>query len=81
MNNVGQFGNNSYEDSIKPIEIKELENKDIHVGLYHSIFIEKNKLFSFGFNQYGQLGLEDKEINQISMGGYHTLILLSFLFF
>ena len=43
-----EFGNNSYNNSNKTIEIKELKNKLIHVGVYHNICLLPgiNKIFN-----------------------------------
>ena len=70
-------------------KVKDNTIRQIICGLFHSFILkESGKLFAFGYNRYGQLGLgdsenrniptlimQDKTIRQIVCGAYHSFIL------
>jgi alpha-tubulin suppressor-like RCC1 family protein len=67
-NNHGQLGLGDTEDRKRPTEIAALAGESCHVleaGKFHSALLnEKNKLYMWGKNKYGQLGLGvvDKQV-------------------
>jgi len=89
-NYYGQIGRKcggNYSSSFQKIEdLSEITR--IECGKYHSLCIDiNNNLYVFGFNQYGQLGLDDTDdrdkpikhpslsnIIDISKGGYQTFV-------
>ena len=93
VNDNGQLGLGYMTDGEKvPILIPELNNIiQISAGGFHSLVLDNNgKVYSFGYNSEGQLGLgnENDELNpklieledyivDISAGNYHSLLLSS----
>lgn len=92
-NMYDQLGLEGFGSSPQPIELVLLAGKtivEIACGSYHSIVIDNTgKLYAFGNNMYGQLGIESsdnsipievaslstKNIINIACGSYHTLAL------
>ena len=66
---VNEYENKSNSEEVKPIEIKELSDKKIKVFHFGEDFVlalsEENKLYSWGSNEYGQLGrhTENDDLN------------------
>jgi alpha-tubulin suppressor-like RCC1 family protein len=88
-NGNGQLGHSQGKDSSVPIKI-DIDEKviDIDCGSHHSgIVTEGGKVYMFGFNDFGQLGLGDElskrkpellevdNIKKIFCGTYHTILL------
>ena len=59
-NDYGELGNNSTTNSFSPINIidKFYNEKIISIqcGRYHNIVQTENNIYSFGYNEHGELG-------------------------
>lgn len=91
MNDTGQLGLDNLQHQAAPCRVEALEGHEIveaACGLYHTIVCSsKGAIFSFGKNDYGQLGLghnrpskfpaainiPNERIVSLSCGYYHTL--------
>jgi alpha-tubulin suppressor-like RCC1 family protein len=69
-NYFGQIGIKSNRDVFKPIRVNEFNGekvKAISCGLWHSMALtESGRVFSWGNNAWGQLGIENSEEEHIS---------------
>jgi alpha-tubulin suppressor-like RCC1 family protein len=91
-NRFGQIGNGCYDNQLTPIKVEGLRNQRvimISCGFYHSMALtESGRVFSWGDNEYGQLGFVYKEssnvpqmielnvsVIKVSCGTNHTLLL------
>ena len=99
FNTFGQLGNNALEDEHQPIEITSSFNINpnekvitIKLGSSHAyVSTSLNRRFVWGWNQYGQLGIQDNEnklipyewqfsfdhdIKDVFLGVYHSAVTL-----
>lgn len=94
-NDYGQLGHGDTGDKREPAIINALNGKAIismACGQYHSVVVTNQAVYSFGKNDYGQLGLEsadsqriphlvsqleNKGVIQVRCGYYHTIVLCS----
>jgi alpha-tubulin suppressor-like RCC1 family protein len=59
---VGQFGDGTNAQKLVPVEIKIDQNKNfigIGAGAYHTILLQNNTVFTTGYNNHGQLGVDN----------------------
>jgi len=87
-NGVGQLGFEGEETVFVPTPVKGLDGvKGVSLGAYHSCAIagEKDELYCWGYNWFGQVGFEGEEsvfvptpvegldgVKGVSLGGYHS---------
>ena len=99
FNTFGQLGNDTLEDEHQPIEITSFLNMNpdekvisIKLGSSHAyVSTSLNRRFVWGWNQYGQLGIQDNEnklipyewqfsfdhdIKDVFLGVYHSAVTL-----
>ena len=63
-NDVGQLGLGNNTRQLNPVKNETLSNftsKDIKTGSEHNLLVENGKLYAWGYNYFGQLGLDDDE--------------------
>jgi alpha-tubulin suppressor-like RCC1 family protein len=92
-NDEGQLGlGNTNDQCIPTLLMTDINIESIHCGVFHSFIYKRTcdgiaKLYGFGYNKYGQLGLgdrinrniptlilTDKNIKNIHCAGFHTVI-------
>lgn len=70
LSNKGQLGHHDYESRELPEIVDELRDqqvKDVACGCEHSVAVTEHGVFSWGSNEFGQLGQEDGNKGQLTI--------------